>query len=80
VCPDHRFFFCCLSLPHLFHPFLFFFVVLMDTSANSASLSANQEQLVTIHHVFQKPQPLWFFHYLQKQWTHCINIKGNCFE
>ena len=67
-------------LPRLFHPFLLFFVVLIDTSANSASLSANQEQLVTIEHVFPKPQFLWCFHYLRKQWTHCINIKGNRFE
>ena len=66
VCPYHCFFFffCFLHLPHLFHPFLFFFVVLIDTSANSASFSANQEQLMTIHNVFAKCQFLWCFHYL----------------
>ena len=40
VCPDHCFFFFCfLPLPRLFHPLLFFFVVLIDTSSTSASFS-----------------------------------------
>jgi len=59
VCPNHCFFFFCfLHLPCLFYSFLFFFVVLIDTSAKSASFSANQEQLTTIKHVFAKPQLL----------------------
>ena len=41
VCPDHcfLFFFCLLHLSHFFHPFLFFFVILIDTSTTSASVS-----------------------------------------
>jgi len=40
VCPDHCcFFFCFLPLPRLFHPLLFFVVVLIDTSSTSASVS-----------------------------------------
>ena len=40
VCPDHcLLFFCFLPLPHFLHPLLFFFVVLLDTSATSACVS-----------------------------------------
>ena len=80
VCPNHCYFFCFLCLPSLFHPFLFFFVVFIDTYANSASFSANQEQLMTMKHVFPKPQFLCCCHYLRRQWTHYIIIKGNHFE
>jgi isoprenylcysteine carboxyl methyltransferase (ICMT) family protein YpbQ len=64
----------------LFHPFLLFFAVVVNKSATSASFSANQKQLVTIHNVFPKPQFLWCFHYLRRQWTHGIIIKGNRFD
>jgi hypothetical protein len=46
-CPDHCFFFFCfLPLPSLFHSLLFFFVVLIDTSANSASVSVCNSEAV----------------------------------
>jgi len=43
---DHWFLFCFLPLPRLFHPFLFFFVVLIDTSANSASVSVCNSETI----------------------------------
>jgi len=56
VCPDH-WFFCFLPLLHLVHPLLFFFVVLIDTSATFQllSLSAIQKQLETMQHVIPEP-------------------------
>jgi hypothetical protein len=47
VCPDHYFFFFCfLSLPHLIHSLLFFFVVLIFTSATSASVSVCNSETI----------------------------------
>jgi hypothetical protein len=47
VSPDHCFFFFCfLPLPHLFHSLLFFFVVLIDTSAISASVSVCNSETI----------------------------------
>ena len=46
VCPDHWFFFCFLPLPHLFYPLLFFFVVLIVTSATSTAVSVCNSETI----------------------------------